>query len=235
MRPNDRAVLIGMTGSGKTTAARRLLEDVAKPYSVVYDPKISESIDKWTVEAGGVHEVYTDFEKLQRAQEDRLIFRPNYREALDARAQDAFFQWVYEQCHQRVYVDEAYSLLGGVNPSFHLQAILARGREKGISTVVATQRPKRIPIVTLSEAEHYYIFKVTQMGDRQWIAEQTGIDPLEQADLKEFEFFYYSQRAGDRSQKLTLDLAVTPRQQVLSRSDTYAGTTVAIQVQHTPA
>jgi ABC-type Fe3+/spermidine/putrescine transport system ATPase subunit len=40
----DRAILIGATGCGKTTLARFLAEDPRQPYSIVYDPKASRNI-----------------------------------------------------------------------------------------------------------------------------------------------------------------------------------------------
>lgn len=216
---NDRAILIGATGCGKTTLARYLIEDPSKRNSVVYDPKISESIDRWLFRP---HVPYYDFHQLRDAEEERLIYRPNYRESLDPRAQDAFFQWIYERRFTRVYVDEAYSLLGGTNPSFHLQACLSRGRERGISAIVATQRPHRIPLITISEAEHFYVFRLNLLQDRQRVYELTGIDALEQTALNRFEFFYYNALMGERSGKLKLNLAaVTPKQSALTRSNDY--------------
>src|SRR5262249_39904615 len=235
MRRNDRAMLIGATESGKTTLARYLIEDPNKKHSVVYDAKISTAIDEWLYLP---HAPYYNFEQLQEAEESRLIYRPNYRESLDPYAQDAFFEWVYESRFTRVYVDEAYALLGGSSPSFHLQACLSRGRERGISTVVATQRPKRIPLITMSEAENFYIFRLNLIEDRMRVYELTGIDPIEQMELKRFEFFYYNAVWGQRSGRLRLNLAA-PRQVALSRSDNNGrrGTAAAtaFSVQHEAA
>ncbi len=197
---NDRGVLIGATGCGKTTLARFLIEDKNKPYSVVYDAKISESIGKWP------HAFFDDFNLIQQSEARRLIYRPSVEEERDPRAQDAFFQWVYHRRYTRLYVDEAYALLGGSNPCFYLQACLSRGRERGISTLIATQRPARIPLITLSEAEHYYIFRLNWPGDRQRIEEVTGISALEQTDLENFEFIYWNALTGRRTGKLKLNL-----------------------------
>src|SRR5215510_14793578 len=198
---NDRAVLLGSTGSGKTTLARRLVEDQSKPYSVVYDPKASLNINDWVAP-----KKYTDFSDLVWAKEKRLVYRPDIYEALDPRQQDEFFLWVYESMHRRLLIDEAYSLLGGSTPSFHLQACLARGRERGISTIICAQRPKRIPLLLLSESEHIYVFRVGMPEDRHRCYELTGIDPMEQFELKDFQFIYFNCRTGKRSGVLTLDL-----------------------------
>jgi len=198
---NDRAAVIGATGSGKTFLARYLIEDIEKPYSVVYDAKISDSISEWKN-----HRFIDDFAELAEAQERRIIYRPNYIEAVDAVAQDEFFEWVYLRKNTRLFVDEAYAITGGTNPSFHFQACLTRGRERGISTIIATQRPSRIPLITLSEAEHFYIFRLQLLKDRQRVEELTGITAEAQTELRKFEFFYFNVFEGLFPRKLILDV-----------------------------
>lgn len=198
---NDRAVIIGPTECGKTTLARYLLEDDNKRYSVVYDAKISDSISKWTT-----HKFYGNFGEIQDAEERRLIYRPPYTEEKDPAAQDAFFQWVYFRYRTRLYVDEAYALLGGPRPSFHLQACITRGRERGISTIVSTQRPRNIPLITLSEAEHYYIFSLRNPKDKEYIEQITGISKDAQDSLKRYHFWYYNVYNGIYPIPLTLQL-----------------------------
>lgn len=202
MGRNDRASLIGATGTGKTTLARYLIEDTDKRHSVVYDNKPSEAIGQW----GPPHKLIENYEELEIAEEERLIYRPPLPETLDAERQDRFFQWIYERQYCRLYIDEAGSLRGGTTPSYHLQACLCRGREKGISTITGTQRPARIPLVLLSEAEHFYIFRLNLLADRQRIGELTGISVDRQTDLRQYEFFYFNALAGVASDKLRLDL-----------------------------
>jgi hypothetical protein len=179
-----------------------MIEDYSKPYSVTYDAKISDNISDWDSQ-----EFHDDFDSLVDSDFPRLIYRPSFRESVDPDAQDDFFAWVYERRHTRLYVDEAYALLGGTHPSFHLQACLSRGRERGISTIIATQRPKRIPLITLSESEHIYIFRLNLAEDRGRAWEITGIDPLDQADLRNYEFFYYNALTGKASDKLKLNIS----------------------------
>lgn len=202
MGKNDRAILIGSTGCGKTTLARHLIEDPAKPYSVTYDPKISDNISTWQA-----HEFHSDMYELQTAKARRLVYRPDIHESADAALQDEFFFWVYENKHRRVYVDEAYALLGGTRPSFYLQAILSRGRERGVSAVISTQRPARIPVLLLSESEHFYVFRLNHPFDRARVYEITGITAQEQFELENYQFIYYDCVTGRRSRILTLDLS----------------------------
>lgn len=198
---NDRAVFIGATGCGKTTLARYLLNDSKKPYVVVYDAKHSENISEWKE-----FKFFDDFGEIVDSKTPKQIYRPSIYEMQDAQSQDAFFEWVYFRRNTRLYVDEAYALLGGTNPSFHLQACLTRGREKGISTFISTQRPKRIPLITLSESEHFYIFRLTLNEDKERVYELTNISIQEQIELRPYEFIYYNALTGHKTGKLKLNL-----------------------------
>lgn len=199
---NDRAVLIGATGSGKTVLAQYLVEDNEKRNSVVYNNKPSDRIlETWTKTQRNIE----NFQELETAEEERLIYTPPLKETLSQDLQDEFFGWIYERRYTRLYIDEATSLRGGVNPSYYLQACLCRGRERGISTIVATQRPARVPLIITSEAEHFYIFRLNKLGDRQRVYDDTGISVDEQTDLERFEFIYYNALYGWRSNRLKIN------------------------------
>lgn len=217
----DRAILIGATGTGKTLLARFLVDDPAQPYSVVYDtkglissPSLQKPQDRWIG-----HKVYDDFDMLIEDQKrgiekgvmehPRIIYRPPVREERDKAAQDDFFWWVYDRWYTRLYVDEAYSILGGTNPSDALQACLSRGRERGISTIISTQRPARIPVITMSESEHTYVFRLNAKRDRETAGELIDVDPrsFHPSELKDHQFFYFNGRVGEPSGIVTLDIS----------------------------
>jgi hypothetical protein len=214
---NDRAILIGATGCGKTLLARFLVDDPAKPFSVVYDtkglissPMLQAPQDRWMG-----HKVYDNFEMLIESQkknltkEPRVIYRPPIEEERDAVAQDVFFEWIYDRWKTRLYVDEAYSILGGTNPSQYLQACLSRGRERGISTVISTQRPARIPVITMSESEHIFVFRLNAKRDRETAGELIDVEPraFHPSELKDHQFYYFNGRVGRATGKLTLNIS----------------------------
>lgn len=195
MGRNDRGVLIGKTGCGKTTLARFLIEDDNKRYSVTWNPKGSESIFFWENQ----HMVTSLRELEDAADEDipRLIYTPDPLVAEDEQTQKEFFYWIYENKNRRLYIDEATAIAyrGYSIPRF-LLAILNRGRERGISTLTATQRPSGVPMNILSESEHYYVFKTLLPQDRQRVEAITGISVEDQASLDDHEFFYFNVSRG---------------------------------------
>lgn len=202
---NDRGALIGQTGCGKTTLAEYLVRDENKKNSVAFDPKGSESVARWEG-----HSRYSNFGEIVEAAEvrgeGRLIYTPSPLVAEDADTQDELFAWIYARGYTRLYIDEATALTGGTYPSRYLIALLNRGRERGISTLVATQRPARIPMNIISEAQHFYIFKLLLLADRKRVEELTGISVEVQTELRDYQFYYFSASKGAHAQKLKLNL-----------------------------
>lgn len=185
----DRVTIVGKTGSGKTTLARRLLEP--RPYVVVCDTK-------GTLQWPG----YTRFDRLDDciyAKTDvapRIIYAPRHEELIDPSVTNRFFQWLYLRGNTTVYIDEVYGVCTrGEIPTFY-HAILTRGRELNISTFSSTQRPKQIPAVVLSESEHYYVFQLMLPQDRQRIREMIPVTDEQLRALRRHEFFYATADGG---------------------------------------
>lgn len=192
------AFIAGATGSGKSKLAEYLIRDPGKPYSVAYDPKHSETIGEWRG-----HTYIYSWRELTQSKERRIIYRPSREkyikagrltdETEDLDCQEQFFQYVFDGKRRRVYVDEVSALLGDTKPNYHLKGCITRGRELGISTVCATQRPVSIPIIMMSEASKLYIFRLNWPDDQKRMSDLTGgrISVDEQAALEDYQFLYY--------------------------------------------
>lgn len=204
----EHGFICGTNGSGKSMLAQFLVRDPFKPYSVVYDPKHSRTLGEW---GGGMKIMYTIGELYNATVEDRrIIYRPSLEEAEDRASQEAFFKWIYTQGRVRVYIDECSALLGESNPNFYLKGCLTRGRELGVSVLATTQRPVSIPLITMSEASRFYIFRLNIEEDRKRITKITGLSDEAQLSLKRYEFFYFDVMRGLHDQKLKLDLSGLP-------------------------
>lgn len=210
MGVNDRGVLIGKTGGGKTTLAEFLICDPMKPYSVSWNPKGSEKVLEWDQKhVKSLTELYDESEKTKgdRIINPRLVYTPSAMKARDEKDQYEFFYWIYERRNTRLYIDEATEIqYNGLKPPDYLTACLNRGRERGVSTLTATQRPAGVPMNILSESEHYYVFKLNLHQDRQRVEQICGITIEQQIELKDFEFYYFNVSRGLLPRKLRINL-----------------------------
>lgn len=184
---NSRSAFIGMTGSGKTTLARSILRFY--PFVVVYDVKGQMKPKDWP---GFVF--VKDLAKLLKAdpeKEPKLVYQPNIDEIPDERNWDyaeKFFKWIYNRKNTCIYIDEVYGCTAAHYIPFYFKAILTRGRERGITCMMATQRPSMIPQFILSESENYFVFKLQMPQDKKKMSEIKGF-PVDVLDsLKKFEF-----------------------------------------------
>jgi hypothetical protein len=139
---------------------------------------------------------------------------PNARE-VDDFEQEAFeatrklFRSSHETAPTLLYVDEYYDLITGGGLSGHtdrrvLQVIRA-GRERFMSALISTQRPRSIPLPTLTEATKYYIFTLEYEEDIEYMRKH---GPKLTVAPHGYDFVFYERlNGGKRIEKLMrLDL-----------------------------
>lgn len=208
LEAGERAAIVGGTGSGKTGMACFLLDEHPRAPVIVYDlkiePKFSGLRKSATVDdMAGVAQLYND-EKIEY-----IIVRPRASmltdyDYIDGMLQEHFNRFAAADC----YIDELYTLGITSHPRPGINAMITRGRARGISVMTATQRPSWIPRITLSEAQHYYIFAlndrqdVKRMQDFIPAFEKTYYSERGTANLEKHGFFYYRPGEMDRAEPM---------------------------------
>lgn len=166
IRSNDRVLIAGKTGSGKTWFARNMLSGVSR--LVVIDPKAN--LTDWdTREADG-----KTFREFARGADLRLRLIPPVTDDPEGWYESQFAE-LYEIGEHTLYIDEAYAVVPpGARPGKYLNALYTRGRERGIGVWASTQRPTWIPLFLISEADWLVVFRLNLLDDRKRIASIAG-------------------------------------------------------------
>lgn len=162
VRPEERAGFFGRTGSGKTTIARALLRKAQEKghRTIVFDAK-------HTYVDGGI--------KVRDHVNPKLthqIVRVSPDGSESERWNEAFYD-AWEMGDAILYVDEATLVTPPRTILPGYGRCIRTGREVGLGTWTGSQRPKDIPSVIFTEAEHVFGFRLQWSADVDKVASFT--------------------------------------------------------------
>lgn len=235
IEPGQRGVCIGQTGCGKSTLStelvRRFLKDYPNSRVLIVDSKpryrATHRRNGWALyypkwakgdTINGSIAVHNADAVMPAFRFTRCVvlqsLHPNAHE-VDEFEEEAFsatrklFRSSHETSPTLLYVDEYYDLITGGGLSGHtdrrvLQVIRA-GRERYMSALISTQRPRSIPLPTLTEATKYYIFTLEYEEDIEYMRKH---GPKLSQSPHGYDFVFYERKnGGERIEKLMrLDL-----------------------------
>jgi hypothetical protein len=168
-KPDQRALIVGATGTGKTTLARQLLIPF-KPLIVIdskctYGGKGGEEGYELVSTPGALKRLRKSVEYIQ--------YRPDERHQNPA-DYDEVYKWIYRRGEIFCYTDEAFLVHHGSYAPDYLRACVTCGRELGIGMMHGTQRPRGIDLRLMTEAEIFISFDLRHKDDRKRMAEMGG-------------------------------------------------------------
>ena len=198
-RQGEHVAIFGMTGSGKTYLASRLVNRAK--YVVCLDTKrtmdLPENQKLWRATG---YQFFEDFDELKRAGSkgvQRLVYQPDQTEFAKRSDElerfDEFFHWIYNRKNTLAYIDEAFLVCDGNYIPRYYRACLTQGRELGISCYAASQRPVSISQLILSETSHVFSFRLRMEQDREKLSATLGYDVDFLRTVPKRYFYYLSE------------------------------------------
>lgn len=203
----ERAVIVGFTGSGKTGFACWLMRRIPRSPIVIYDTKEENKFTRLP----GSRVAFTwgqVLEQFDNPETDYIVFRPPVEDLVDPAALDDYlFRHYMELKGADAYVDEAYSFHNNARPGKGLVALLTRGRSRGISTIISTQRPTWLSRFVFTESQRFYIFRLLDKSDRKRL---TDVIPgfIDLPEPVRHGFYYF--RSGDDEVKAHRPIKLDP-------------------------
>ncbi len=185
--PNDqqRIVILGATGSGKTQAACYQLscrDFDLKPW-IIIDFKIDELIN--SIE--GLQELSLDGEIPTRPGLYVVHLDPD-----DTIALSHFFTRCWEHENVGIYIDEGF-MVGKYNSGF--RRCLTQGRSKHIPMIILSQRPVWLDGFAFSESDFFQVFRL------QWAKDIAKVEEFVPYNLSKrlppFHSYYYDVSADN--------------------------------------
>ena len=198
-------MIIGPTGSGKTTIARPIID--RREYSVMLvakgkDATITKEFSDW--------KRFTEWPKNGFTRLDKRVMiwpKPEATIELTRRKQKYVFRAALDKINSDgswcVFADEMLYFTAATELGLGAEISYMHyfGRSSGLSMVTASQRPFNIPRVVLSSASHVYIAKTADAGDQKRLSDFGGVDAKEVvANMKRLESrfdFIYLNPQGD--------------------------------------
>lgn len=197
-KPGEHALIAGQTGSGKSVFAAETARQFSDAPVVILDVKLDPIWKQLPVGEQSIGivnstgELSTLLRLPKRKQPDYVLIHPPRQEIADADALDAYVDVFHEKARRSAFVvDEAYSLHRAGKSGQGLTSLLTRGRSRGQSAIICTQRPCWLSRFCLTEARHFYIFRLIDVQDRRRITEVAPYDP--DYKLDKHCFFWYKQ------------------------------------------
>ena len=192
MMSNERVAIIGAPGSGKTWLATQMLGAVGAFVVLTADDRsVPDSV---AAMMPGVPVTASFTPSLAR----QIVCIPDTFASEEAkwRAWDAVYRAIFHHGNRVVYCDELTAMSPGTSPRPAFEELINQGRKRNIGVWTGMQRPRRVPRIALTAAEHFHLLSMTDPDDRKYIGGFIGVGHVEMIPRKNRTVLYCNVKEG---------------------------------------
>lgn len=203
IKPHDRIVILGRTGSGKSVFTDKLLKFLSKSsFIILLDTKSEyEHLKEFELKYLKTKKIgiwkITEIEHRGNIIDDNFIISEFLSELMFSYNKGAKSQRKKKKLNFILAIEEmgnvtkkSPSKLYDIQP--HFAKLLQQGRSQNIGLLSTSQRPQELHTTILSQANHIICFEIYSQHDKDALKPYIAPELFE--ELKQFEFFHYNTR-----------------------------------------
>ena len=191
----EKIVIVGASGSGKTYLANQLLKSLNGISVWVYDFNYQFHSSRAMI----FHDLSEMLEVYDSAKRGHYIFQPHDNSENTFRR---FNAEAFKRGNLTLIEDEIHTFLTKQKQNKEFNQVILSGRPRGISVVSISSRPASCPNHVLSNAKHVFAFKLNLESDLKFLESYLGHDVWivmpkdkrarlkDEEELPEHTFFY---------------------------------------------
>jgi energy-coupling factor transporter ATP-binding protein EcfA2 len=192
--------LVGPTGQGKTTLLMNLLP--LRDHVAIFATKPRDPSMDRLIQTG--YMVLPKWENVPTSRAPRRIIWPNARRIDAESEQRRVFKHAFAQAYREtgwaIVLDEGYYISKVLGLGNEMRAVWTQGRSLGLSFVVATQRPRWVPLEMYDQSTHLFFWRENDDENLKRLsglgAAPSGLVRTIIENLDQFQVLYVNTRNG---------------------------------------
>lgn len=187
---DERLLIVGRSGTGKTTILKKLIEPMARTEPVIiFDSKPDfDPVPAWKP-SKNIYKKLPGMLLFGQLKPGLYVYHTKYPDYADPMVGRICLAALKRKNVTLVF-DEIMDFVRGTLVPMPIAKVLRQGRSKNVRVIVGSQRPAGIPRIALTEASKVIAFRLTSQDDRLRLSKEIAPDMLQQPGPGRYDFWF---------------------------------------------